>query len=460
MEEQHGGPAFPLSASDFQPEQAMADEMDQEHDQQLHMDPELHHSQQQQEHLPPSMAEALDQQNLDEQHLRHAEGLLSFANENVGNEYYTSQTDNLSRMLEAQTVDTLGAEGGNDMENGPRHDDDGGGGGGVQLDENGYPLDSGLNGALYGNSQDAQHAAMMAAAAAAGDHGAHMGMEGVDGMHEDYHSAASGGSSRMGMDSSRKRKRITKETIPAEAVKLKKDVHKEVERKRRAVINEGVAAIAAVLPTNEKQKGLILAHAAQYIRQLQENERINTNSWAEEKGMLEQDIADLRVRLVGLVGRAAFDSSQLQHTQARLEQEHAHFERIDLAWREAEDRAAALQAELDDIRRRVVLPAGGGDSRGISGGEEDEEGEHGGGGGGVDLDQEHVDDTMDDNDEFAIEATTTTAATVTAETEAVGEEGHGGEPEHGEHDGGDPGEHDDQAAGYVSEPGDHEVLAA
>lgn len=69
-----------------------------------------------------------------------------------------------------------------------------------------------------------------------------------------------------------------------------------MERKRRAVINEGVAAIAAVLPTNEKQKGLILAQAAQYIQQLQENERINTNSWAEEKGMLEQDIADLRVR--------------------------------------------------------------------------------------------------------------------------------------------------------------------
>lgn len=63
------------------------------------------------------------------------------------------------------------------------------------------------------------------------------------------------------------------------------------------MINEGVAAIAAVLPTNEKQKGLILAQAAQYIQQLQENERINTNSWAEEKGMLEQDIADLRVSL-------------------------------------------------------------------------------------------------------------------------------------------------------------------
>lgn len=67
------------------------------------------------------------------------------------------------------------------------------------------------------------------------------------------------------------------------------------------MINEGVAAIAAVLPTNEKQKGLILAHAAQYIRQLQENERINTNSWAEEKGMLEQDIADLRVGLLCLL---------------------------------------------------------------------------------------------------------------------------------------------------------------
>lgn len=170
------------------------------------MDPELHDPQQQQQHLPPSMTDALDQQNLDEQHLRHAEGLLSFANENVGNEYYASQSDNLSRMLEAQTVDTLGAEAANDLESGTHA--------GGELDENGYPLDPGLNGNLY-NAQEAQHAALMAA-----EHGGHM-MDGVDGM-DDYHSA---GSSGMRMDSSRKRKRTAKETVPAEAAKLKKDVH-------------------------------------------------------------------------------------------------------------------------------------------------------------------------------------------------------------------------------------------
>lgn len=170
------------------------------------MDPELHDPQQQQQHLPPSMTDALDQQNLDEQHLRHAEGLLSFANENVGNEYYASQSDNLSRMLEAQTVDTLGAEGANDLESGAHA--------GGELDENGYPLDPGLNGNLY-SAQEAQHAALMAA-----EHGGHM-MDGVDGM-DDYHSA---GSSGMRMDSSRKRKRTAKETVPAEAAKLKKDVH-------------------------------------------------------------------------------------------------------------------------------------------------------------------------------------------------------------------------------------------
>lgn len=172
------------------------------------MDPELHDPQQQQQHLPPSMTDALDQQNLDEQHLRHAEGLLSFANENVGNEYYASQSDNLSRMLEAQTVDTLGAEGANDLGSGAHA--------GGELDENGYPLDPGLNGSLY-STQEAQHAALMAA-----EHGQHM-LDGVDGM-DDYHSA---GSSGMRMDhSGRKRKRTTKETsVPAEAVKLKKDVH-------------------------------------------------------------------------------------------------------------------------------------------------------------------------------------------------------------------------------------------
>ncbi|KAI5453879.1 basic helix-loop-helix protein [Naganishia albida] len=433
MEEQQTAPPFPLSSSEYHPEHNVSDETREtvnrlailaehsvenlqaneqhhglyepenpgqhhdlngrEHEAHQHqidqhqMDPELHDPQQQQQHLPPSMTEALDQQNLE--HLRHAEGLLSFANESGNNEYYTSQ-DNLSRMLEAQTVDTLG-EG--NMEGGAH--------GASQLDENGYPLDPGLNNSIYATAQDAQHAALMAA-----EHGGHM-MDGVDGM-DDYHSTGSSG--RM-MDGGRKRKRTTKETVPAEAVKLKKDVHKEVERKRRAVINEGVAAIAAVLPTNEKQKGMILAQAAQYIRQLQENERINTNSWAEEKGMLEQDIADLR--------------SQLQLTQARLEQEHAHFERIDLAWREAEDRAASLQSELDRLRRRLAGET---------------EGDHTG------ADHEGLDDALDNAEDFAIE--TTEGMTENLPTGEATEQA-------ARH------EHDEQdTGGYAVEPTDADELGA
>lgn len=173
------------------------------------------------------MTEALDQQNLE--HLRHAEGLLSFANESGNNEYYGNQADNLSRMLEAQTVDTLGGEG--NMEGGAH--------GGGQLDENGYPLDPGLNTSLYATAQEAQHAAMMAA-----EHGGHM-MDGVDGI-DDYHSA---GSSQRMMDGGRKRKRTTKETVPAEAVKLKKDVHVS------PVLHPGTESPLTASPHNTERSG-------------------------------------------------------------------------------------------------------------------------------------------------------------------------------------------------------------
>lgn len=95
--------------------------------------------------------------------------------------------------------------------------------------------------------------------------------------------------------------------------------------------------------------------------------------------------------------------SQLQHTQARLEQEHAHFERIDLAWREAEERAANLQSELERVRRRL---AGGDDADGA--GEEPHEADH-----------DELEETMDNGEEFAIEA-----------AEGMADEPEGASPEH------------------------------
>ncbi|RMD43530.1 hypothetical protein DV735_g1603, partial [Chaetothyriales sp. CBS 134920] len=52
--------------------------------------------------------------------------------------------------------------------------------------------------------------------------------------------------------------------------KSRKDMHKEVERRRREVINEGIETIAKIVPGTEKNKGAILQRTAQYIAELQE----------------------------------------------------------------------------------------------------------------------------------------------------------------------------------------------
>jgi hypothetical protein len=94
------------------------------------------------------------------------------------------------------------------------------------------------------------------------------------------------------------------------------------------------------------------------------------------------------------------------------------------------------------MRRRI---AEGGASAGIGTDEADEEAGHG----HVDMDQEHVDDTLDNpDDEFAIEGTSGAGSGVGVDSGS----GHGVSISE---------MHDEQTPGYAaSEPGDHQVLAA
>ena len=74
--------------------------------------------------------------------------------------------------------------------------------------------------------------------------------------------------------------------------------HKEVEKKRRETINDGINALAGQLQkeytTSEKNKGAILHKAAQYIEQLKQNEAINIERWTLEKLLCDQSIAELQ----------------------------------------------------------------------------------------------------------------------------------------------------------------------
>lgn len=75
--------------------------------------------------------------------------------------------------------------------------------------------------------------------------------------------------------------------------KVRRDNHKEVERRRRETINEGINELAKIVPNCEKNKGSILQRGVQYITQLKENEKRNIEKWTLEKLLTDQAIAEL-----------------------------------------------------------------------------------------------------------------------------------------------------------------------
>ncbi|KAI0013635.1 hypothetical protein F4779DRAFT_345057 [Xylariaceae sp. FL0662B] len=75
--------------------------------------------------------------------------------------------------------------------------------------------------------------------------------------------------------------------------KQRKDNHKEVERRRRETINEGINELAKIVPGCEKNKGSILQRAVAFITQLKENEAQNIEKWTLEKLLTEQAIQEL-----------------------------------------------------------------------------------------------------------------------------------------------------------------------
>ncbi|CAN6615500.1 centromere-binding protein 1 [Trichomonascus vanleenenianus] len=75
--------------------------------------------------------------------------------------------------------------------------------------------------------------------------------------------------------------------------RIRRDSHKEVERRRRVSINEGINKIAEIVPDCDKQKSHILRRAYDYIVKLKENEQANMQKWTLEKLLTEQAIAEL-----------------------------------------------------------------------------------------------------------------------------------------------------------------------
>lgn len=99
-----------------------------------------------------------------------------------------------------------------------------------------------------------------------------------------------------------------------EWLKQRRANHKEVERRRRETINEGINELAKLIPEDEKNKGRIIARAVQYIQHLKEQETTNLEKWTLEKLLCEQAISELSLQVETL----KHQNSQLKAQLAAL----------------------------------------------------------------------------------------------------------------------------------------------
>ncbi|KAI6117482.1 hypothetical protein EV401DRAFT_1968935 [Pisolithus croceorrhizus] len=98
-------------------------------------------------------------------------------------------------------------------------------------------------------------------------------------------------------------------------------LHKEVERRRRGNINEGINELGRIVPNSsgEKAKGAILARAVQYIHHLKENEARNIEKWTLEKLLMDQAMGDLQAQLEEM--RRLWEEERMARQRAESELE-------------------------------------------------------------------------------------------------------------------------------------------
>lgn len=75
--------------------------------------------------------------------------------------------------------------------------------------------------------------------------------------------------------------------------RIRRENHKEVERRRRDLINAGIKELAALIPTPDTNKAQILQRAVEFIKRLKENENNNIEKWTLEKLLTEQAVSEL-----------------------------------------------------------------------------------------------------------------------------------------------------------------------
>ncbi|CAO0795496.1 unnamed protein product [Mucor circinelloides] len=103
--------------------------------------------------------------------------------------------------------------------------------------------------------------------------------------------------------------------------RLRRENHKQVERRRRETINDGITELSRIVPGCEKNKGSILQRAAIYIRQLKEAEAATVEKWTLEKLLTDQAISELNRQVEALKNEN--DRILLQNSYLKRELENA-----------------------------------------------------------------------------------------------------------------------------------------
>ncbi|KAJ9478883.1 Centromere-binding protein 1 [Pseudozyma hubeiensis] len=106
----------------------------------------------------------------------------------------------------------------------------------------------------------------------------------------DYDSPTNGDSPNRGIKRSR----------GPELDRQRKDNHKEVERRRRSAINDGIVSLSHIVPgcdAKNTNKGAIIHAAVRYIQDLKHNEASNIEKWTLEKLLMDQAMGDLTAQL-------------------------------------------------------------------------------------------------------------------------------------------------------------------
>ncbi|KAF9583964.1 basic helix-loop-helix protein [Lunasporangiospora selenospora] len=111
--------------------------------------------------------------------------------------------------------------------------------------------------------------------------------------------------------------------------RLRKDNHKEVERRRRENINDGITEISKMVPSSEKNKGSILKEAVKYIRTLQEtNRQLSIEAEAtvnlqfeKEKAILEKSVAE--TELQNLTARHEILKREYEELRQQVDEQQA-----------------------------------------------------------------------------------------------------------------------------------------